>query len=246
MNLWNLEWLRMWRTQRWLILVAVYGVFGALGPLTARYLPELLESIDESAVSSLPPMTAEDGIVQYIGNAAQIGLLAVAFVGAAAIAFDANHEMSIFLRTRATVRSIFVPRFVVVSATAVAAFLFGMAIAYIGTGLLLAWLDVGPVVMGSLLHALYLVFVVAVIGLVSSFVRKVPGVALLSVGILIAIALPSLVPSLAPWLPDELIGATEILIRGGSFDFWRSIIVTVLLIVGMIALSVYRLERREL
>ena len=246
MNLWNLEVLRLWRTQRWLILFAVYGVFGVLGPLTARYLPDLIESIDEASVSSLPAMTAEDGITQYIGNAAQIGLLAVAFVGAAALAFDANTEMAIFLRTRATVRQIFTPRFVVTSVAAVAAFFFGMAIAYIGTGILLEWLDLGPVVVGSVLQAVYLVFAVATIGLVSSFIRKVPGVALLSVGLLILIALLSLIPALAPWLPSELIGAIDVLIRGGEFDFWRSLVVTILLIGGMVTVSIQRLESREL
>lgn len=246
MNLWNLEFLRLWRTQRWLILFAVYGVFGLLGPLTARYLPDLIESIDESAVGSLPQMTPEDGITQYIGNAAQMGLLAVAFVGAAALAFDANTEMAIYLRTRATIQEIFTPRFVVTAAAAVAAFLFGMAIAYIGTGVLLEWLDIGSVVIGSLLHAIYLVFAVAVIGLVSSFIRKVPGVALLSVGLLILIALLALIPAVAPWLPSELVGAIDVLIRGGEFDFWRSLVMTILLTAGMFAFSVQRLKHREL
>ncbi len=39
MTLWRLEWLRVWRTQRWAILLAVFGVFGFLGPLAVRYLP---------------------------------------------------------------------------------------------------------------------------------------------------------------------------------------------------------------
>lgn len=246
MNLWNLEALRLWRTQRWLILLAVYGVFGVLGPLTARYLPDLLESIDEASASSLPPMTPADGISQYIGNAAQMGVLAVAFVGAAALAFDANTEMAIFLRTRATVRHIFAPRFVVTSIAAVVAFMFGMVIAYVGTGILLDWLDLTQVVIGTALQAVYLVFVVATIGLVSSFIKKVPGVALLSLGFLILIALLSLIPALAPWIPSELIGAIDVLIRGGEFDFWRSLAMTILLTAGMVAVSIKRLESREL
>ncbi|MGI9667295.1 MAG: hypothetical protein ACR2N2_09360, partial [Acidimicrobiia bacterium] len=112
MNLWKLERIRLWRSQRWLILIAVFGVFGVLGPLTAKYLPEIIGEIDPEAALQLPPLSAEDGISQYIGNIAQIGLLAVAFVAAAGMAFDAKLEMSIFLRTRATVREIFSPRFV--------------------------------------------------------------------------------------------------------------------------------------
>ena len=90
MSLWKLERLRLWRTQRLWILLAVFGSIGVLGPLTVRFLPELMESLGEEAVGTLPPMTAVDGVTQYIGNAVQIGVLAVAFVGAAAIAFDAK------------------------------------------------------------------------------------------------------------------------------------------------------------
>ena len=110
MSLWRLEVLRLWRTQRWLILLAVFGSFGLLGPLTARYLPDVLESLGEEAAGSLPPMTTFDGVTQYVGNAAQIGLLAVIFVAAAALAFDAKPEMAVFLRTRAKVRDIVLPR----------------------------------------------------------------------------------------------------------------------------------------
>jgi len=245
MSLWNLELLRMWRTQRWLILFAVYGVFGILGPLTVRYLPDLMESLGEDAVGTLPAMTPPDGIAQYIGNAIQIGTLAVAFVGAAALAFDSNTEMSVFLRTRATIRQIFTPRYVVVTVTAIAAFLFGLALAFIGTGILLDWLDAWNVVLGGVLHALYLTFAVAVIGFVSSLIRKIPGVALLSVGILIVIGLLSLVGPIAKWLPNELIGAVDSLVRGGEFDYWRSIVVTIVLVVGLLALTIRRLEGRE-
>jgi len=246
MSLWKLERLRLWRTQRLWILLAVFGSIGVLGPLTVRFLPELMESLGEEAVGTLPPMTAVDGVTQYIGNAVQIGVLAVAFVGAAAIAFDAKPEIAVFLRTRASVRDILIPRFATVAAAVVAMFSVGMAVAYVGTGLLLEWLDVGGVVIGTLLFSMYLVFVVAVIGLVASLVRRVPAVALLSVGGLIVFALVGIVGPIAPWLPSELIGATDHLVRGGDFEFWRSVSVTVVLTIALLAVSIRRLEVREL
>jgi ABC-2 type transport system permease protein len=246
MTMWRLEFLRLWRTQRWLILLAVFVSFGLLGPLTARYLPALMESIGEDAVGSLPAMGPPDGITQYIGNAAQIGLLAVAFVAAAGLAFDAKLEIAVFLRTRASVRNILTPRLVLTASTAVGAFAVGMVVAYVGTGILLAWLDLPDVIVGSLLFALYLVFAVVLIGFVSSLLRSVPAIALLSVGVLIGIGLLSLVSSIAPWLPSALVGAIDTLIRGGGFDYWRAIVVTVALIAGMVILTLRRLDHREL
>lgn len=246
MTLWNLEVLRLWRTQRWLILLAVFVSFGVLGPLTARYLPDLLASLGEDAAGSLPPMTALDGVTQYIGNAAQIGMLAVVFVAAAALAFDAKPEMAVFLRTRTSVRDIVIPRYVVSVAASVVTFAVGMVLAYVLTGILLDWLDAAAVTVGAILFGLYLAFAVAVVALVASLIRSVPGVAMLSVGVLIALALVGLVPQIAPWLPSELVGATDVLIRGGEFDFWRAVVMTVALSVALLVISIRRLAQREM
>lgn len=247
MTLWKLEWLRIWRTQRWLILGSVYGVFGLLGPLTVRYLPEIIDRFGGTkVVGELPPMMPADGITQYVSSAQQFGLLAVAFVGAAALAFDAHREMAMFLRARASVRDIFIPRLAVNSVAAISGFVFGVTLAYVGTGLLLEWLDLPSVVVGSVLQSLYLVFAVVVIGLVSSLVRSVVGTALISLGLLIAIGLASLIPPLALWLPSDLLGALDALIRGSEFEYWRSIVVTVASIVILVPVSIARLERREI
>lgn len=244
MSLWRVEWLRLWRTQRWLILIATYGAFGLLGPLTARYLPDLLESVGEDA-GSFPEMGPPDGITQYIGNAQQIGLLALAFVGAAALAIDAKTEISVFFRTRAQVRDIVIPRFVANAALGVVAFVVGMVIAYVGTGVLLDWLDIGPVLVGTVLQMIYMVFAVAVIAFFGSVVRGVPATALLSVGTLIAIGLLALVPQIAPWLPSELVGAVDQLIRGGEWEFTRATISSIVLSGLLVYLAVRRLEDRE-
>lgn len=228
-----------------MILLAVFGAVGALGPLTARYLPELMDSLGEEAAEALPAMTPADGISQYIGNAVQMGLLAVAFVGAAALAFDAKTEIAVFFRTRSSVREIFIPRLVSVAVASIGAFVLGMAIAYVGTGVLLEWLDLGAVIVGTGLFAMYLGFAVAVIGLMASVVRKVPAVALLSVGALILISLVGIIGPIAPWLPTQLVGATDALIRGGEFDYWRSIAMTVLVTATLVWASLTLLDRRE-
>ncbi len=181
-----------------------------------------------------------------MGNAVQIGLLAVAFIAAAALAFDSKAEIAVFFRSRAPMRDIFLSRFVVSTVASIVAFGIGMAVAYTGTGLMLEWLDVGPVIVGSLLFMLYLVFVVALIGLVASFLQSTPGVALLSIGLLIVIGLLSVVGTLAPWMPGALVGGIETLIRGGEFEYWRSIAATSALIAIMIPYAIHRLSQREI
>ena len=245
MTLWRLELLRLVRSFRWIILAAVYGFFGLLGPLTARYLPEIIERFDATAAAGLPEFSPPDGITQYVGNAQQLGILAVAFVAAAALAIDSKVELAVFFRTRAPMRTLMTPRLIVNAVAAALAFTFGAAIAFVGTGLLLEWIDIGPFAVGVLLQCVYLAFAVAVVGLMASIVRKVVTTALLSIGVLIVLGLLTLVPPIAPWLPSDLAGALDELIRGGDFDYWRSLVATAALVVALPAVAILRLERRE-
>ena len=244
MTLWRLEVVRLVRSLRWVILAAVYGFFGVLGPLIARFLPDIVERF-EGTTAGLPELGPADGITQYVSSAQQFGLLAVAFVAAAALAIDTKPELSVFFRTRASIRDLVTPRLVVNAASAAVAFVFGAALAYVGTGLLLEWIDFGPFVVGVILQCVYLVFAVAVVALMASIVRKVVTTALLAMGVLLLLGVLTLLPPLAPWLPSDLAGALDQLIRGGEFEYWRSLIGTAVLIVALPAIAVVRLERRE-
>jgi ABC-2 type transport system permease protein len=246
MSLWSLEWIRLTRTGRVLILLAVFFSFGIIGPLSVKYLPELLEAAGSSeAIGSLPPVTPEFAMSSFLGNALQIGLLAVAFVGAAALAIDTKPEVSVFFRSRATIPEILTPRFVATSAATVVAFAVGVATAAVTSGILIGWPQAGATIIGSLLVALYLVFAVALLALFGSLVRKVPATALLTVGTLIVLSLIGLLGAVGPWLPSYLIGGFDGIIAGGDFVYWRAIVVTVAAIAAALALAVVRLENRE-
>lgn len=245
MNLWRLEVLRLIRTHRLWILLAVFTSFGVLGPLTARFLPQIVEAVGGGIEIAVPPPSPELAMAQYLGNALQIGILAVAFVAAAALALDAKPEMAVFLRTRAPIPRILTPRYVINMAAAAASFSIGTAIAFAGASLLIGTPDVGGTVTASVLVSVYLTFVVALTGLTASFVRSVPGTALISVGALIAFGIIGLIPQAAPWLPSNLVGSFDALIGGGDFVYWRSLSLTIVLSLGAIAASFVLMARRE-
>jgi len=245
MSLWRLEYLRLIRTYRLWILLGIFGFFGVLGPATAKYLPEIVERLGGGVEIAVPPASPELAMAQYLGNALQIGLLAIAFVAASSLAFDANAEMATFLRTRTSVAKILEPRYVVNIVAAVASFLIGSALAFVLSALLIDIPRIGGTIIGSLLVALYICFAVALTGLFASLVRSVPGTALLAVGALIALSLVGLIPVVRPWLPTDLIGGYDALIAGGEFVYWRAVASAVVLSIGAIALSVYRMEHRE-
>jgi ABC-2 type transport system permease protein len=244
-SLLRLELIRLLRTHRLWILIGVFGFFGLVGPLTARYLPEIVARFGGGVEVAVPPPTPELAMAQYLGNALQIGILAVAFVAAASLAFDARLEMAVFLRTRARVRDIVAPRYLVNMLAAAVTFIGGSAVAFVGTVALIDAPDVGGTVLGTLLVSLYLCFSVALTGLLAGVMRSVPGVALVTVGALIALGIVGLVPALAPWLPSQLVGAYDALIAGGPFEYSRAVASTIVLGGAAIAGSVALLARRE-
>ena len=96
MTLWRVEWLRIWRTRTVWVLFGIFVFFGVLGPLTAQFLPDIVERAGVAGEIALPPTSPEFAMSQYVGNALQIGVLAIAFIAATALAFDSKPEIAVF------------------------------------------------------------------------------------------------------------------------------------------------------
>ena len=248
MNLWKLEWLRLFRTKRIIGLIGVYVFFGLLGPLTAKYMEQILENFGGGVTIVVPEPIAADGITSYIANAAQIGLLVSVGIAAAALAFDAKPQMGIFLRTRVgQVRDILVPRFVVITAAVIASFALGSIAALYESVVLIGSLSISGWALGTVMGSLYLVFAMAVVAAVSAKANSVLFTVMIAVGILLALPLISIAPDIAEWLPSHLVGAVDGLVRDGSIgDYVPAVTVTVLLTAGLLWLAVRWTEQREL
>lgn len=252
MTLWRLEWLRLVRTRRWMALVGVYVLFGLIGPLTARYLGEIVSlaggDLDGATIVFPPPVPA-DGMIQYVSNAMQIGTLVAVVVAAGSVAFDAVPEMGIFLRTRvARVERILLPRVTVTIAAVVAAFVGGALAAWYETWALLGAPDTGSVLAGIACGALFLVFVVALVSAVSGRASSVLATVAVSIVILLALPIVGVVDRLGRWLPTHLAGALGALPAGTTqpADYLGAAAVTLILVVGLLRLATVWARQREL
>lgn len=249
MNLWRLEWLRILRTKRWIALFGVYVFFGFIGPLTARYLNDLLARSAElqgGAQIDLPPPTPADGIAQFISNASQLGILVVAIVAAGA--FVMKPEVAVFFRSRvqSTVR-LLVPRYVMAVAVSSVAFIVGAAAAWYETVVLLGDLPVDAMLIGIGFEILALAFVVAVVAAVSSRAKTMLATVLISLVALVLLPLIGLIRGVNDWLPTRLIAAMNDLLREATAgDFTKAVVVTVVATVGLLWLAVWGHQTREI
>ncbi|MEV6924618.1 hypothetical protein AB0M46_08930 [Dactylosporangium sp. NPDC051485] len=216
MSLWRLEWLRLTRTRRLVALLGVYLFFGLTGPLSARYLSEILGAVGTEGVRiEFPEPRPVDGIAQFAGNVSQIGLLVVVLVAASALAFDARREMAVFLRTRVRgVEAVILPAYAVSTGAAVAALVCGSVAAWYETAVLLGRLPVARMLAGIGFAALFLAFAVALVALAAALVRGVLATAGSALTVLIAMALADNIGGIGRWLPTTLSGALPGVVNG--------------------------------
>jgi ABC-2 type transport system permease protein len=252
MTLWRVEWIRLVRTRRWIALAGVFLFFGLLGPLTARYLAEIVGFAGaelEGATIEFPPPVPADGMAQYVSNAMQIGTLVAVVVAAGSLAFDAIPEMGVFLRTRIPdVRTILTPRVAVTTSSVVASFVIGALAAWYETWALIGAPDAGAVGAGILYGALFLVFVVALVAAVAGRASSVIGTVMTSIVILLVMPILGIVEAIGRWLPSHLGGALGALPAGSADagDYLAAAGVTVVATAGLLWLAVRLAERREL
>lgn len=248
MSLWRLEWFRLLRTRSWIALTAVFVFFGLLGPVSARYMEQILQRFAGDIVVTLPPPTPAAGLEQYLGNVMQIGLLVVLAVAAGALAFDQPVERAAFYRSRVRrAWRLLAPRAAVVTLAAVAAFVLGTLGAWYETVVLLGELPVGAMLLGTLLTSLYLAFAVAVTAFAASFARSPLAIVPAAAAILIVVPLLGLLGPLRDWLPSKLLGSLVGLVVGvPPVEYLRPAVVTLAAAAVLLWIAAERLERREL
>ncbi|MGS0686370.1 hypothetical protein ACVBEQ_14680 [Nakamurella sp. GG22] len=247
MGIWRLEWLRLTRTPRLVALVGVFVFFGLLGPVTATYLPDIVANVQSGMTIIVPPPQPRDGIINYVSQASQIGLIVLVAIAAGAMGFDSRPGLSIFLRSRVgSMWQLVRPRIVVVSAAGIAAYGAGLLAAWFETVVLLGPLDPAALLAGLLCQAVYLLFVVAVVTAAASLARSTPAILGIALGSVIALSVIGGLGVLHDWLPTTLSGAQVALLGTTALvDYLPAIAVSLIATAALIAAGVHRLALRE-
>lgn len=248
MTLWRLHWLRLTRTARLWTLLGLYVFFGVTGPLSARYINEIIARAGGGLKIEAPDPTPLDGMLQFVGNAGQLGVLAIVIVAAGALAIDSRPEWGAFLRTRVPRSTdLVVPAVVVTSVAAVVATALGTGIAWLVTDLLLGALDAGDVLVGLVLSAVYVAFVVAVTAATAATTRSTLSTVLVAIGVLIGLPVLALLPPVEPWIPSELLGApVDLLVGRPLSELLRATATAIVAIPALTLWASRRLAGREL
>jgi ABC-2 type transport system permease protein len=226
----------------------VYLTFGLIGPVMAKYMADILEHAQSEMTIILPPPAPKDGIVNYLSQVGQIGLIVVVAIAASAMTFDARRGVSTFLRSRvSSIWELVRPRVAVTAMAAVLAYGLGTLAAWYETALLLGPLPVGAMLGGLLCESVYLTFAVAVVAAVAPIARSTIAVAAIALAALIVLSIVGGLGVLHDWLPSALSGAPAALLAGTSVtDYLPALLVTATACPLLITAGVIGLRHREI
>ena len=247
MNGWRLERLRMTRTPRAIALACTYLFFGLLGPVTAKYLQDIVNRFQSGVQVILAHPTPKDGIANYISQISQTGLVVVIIIAAGALTFDARPGLSAFLRTRTTsMWQLIAPRFTVNAAAAVAAYTLGTLAAWYETALLLGPPPPEAMLAGLLCGSVYLVFAVSVATAAASLARSPLGTIGITLGILLALPLVGMAGPPHAWLPSTLVSAPVALLGSSTLGgFLPALAIAAISTPLLLTAATFQLKRRD-
>jgi ABC-2 type transport system permease protein len=232
---------------RAIALASVYLFFGLLGPVTAKYLQDIINRVQSGVQVIVAHPTPKDGIANYIGQAGETGLVIVVVIAASAFTFDARRGLSTFFRTRASsMWQLIAPRFAASAAVAVAAYTLGTLAAWYETALLLGQPPAGAMLTGLLCGSVFLIFAVSVAVTAASLARSTLAAVGVTLAVLLGLPLLGLAGPLHTWLPSTLLTAPVALLAHGSLgDYLPALSSAVAGSALLLAVATSRLARRE-
>ena len=272
-SLWRLEWLRLVRAHRWLGLGGLFVLLGLSAPILAANLGWLVNHAGTNGQFTIevPRPTPADGIGGYARQVAQIGMIVLIVSAAGPLCPYGRRQLGIFYRMMARAASggvgpgafgvvgpgasllprasaaVLLPRFTVSAVSAVVVYLLGTACAWYETAVLIAAPDPGAVLAGAGCCALYLVFCLAVVGVVGSVANGTLVTASLSVLVVMVIGIAESLPTVGRFMPTRLVAApADLLGHGHVVDYLPAVGVCVACVVAMLLAGVALLDRREL
>jgi ABC-2 type transport system permease protein len=245
------ELVQMWRTKRFLVVLAVFGLFGMASPVLAYFMPQVIKAVPgaEQFANLIPKPTVADALTQYTKNITQFGFILAILLGMGAVAGEKERGTASLVLSKPMTRWAFVTsKFTAQVLVYLAGFALALLGAYFYIVVLFGSYDFGTLALVTVLMWAWLMPFVSLTldgSVVGGSTSAAAGIALVgAVILLLAGSIPqygSLFPSgLTAWAGQIGAGTTAITANGGALA--ASLVLTVLGLLTAIAIF----EQQEL
>ncbi|MEN8098603.1 MAG: ABC transporter permease [Chloroflexota bacterium] len=248
------EWLESWRTYRVLVLLVVLAAFGILSPVTARYMPQIIQlaSTDQAELAALAEIIPEphpfDSVVQLARNVTGSGLIVIIVLTMGIVSREKQTGTIVLLLSRPVHRAVFlVAKLTIMVAVTLIGLLVASLICYLYTGLLFStWLSLPNMLIMTVLLLLYLLVPAGYTFLGSTVLKSQFLAAGLGFSVWGLLGILGYVGELGPYLPSALVDSSILMFQGEAFQSWGAVLVSLALVGLSVLLTIVVFRRQEL
>lgn len=239
------------RTNRLLVVAAIFAILGIISPLTAKYTPELLKSLgagNSGVVLILPTPTVKDAVTQFIKNVAGTGILVAILLPMGAVAREKERGTAAFVLTKPVSRPAFLTaKLVALGLLLTAGVAVGALATYWYTAILFSPISAGGFLAASALVLLSLLVYASFTFLGSVLMSAQLPAAAVGFAAWIAISILGVLPNVAQYTPAGLLDpASKLALGQPPQHLLLSVAASVALLVVMLLLAMLSFARQEL
>jgi ABC-2 type transport system permease protein len=197
------------RTSRLVAVSVVFIFFGILGPVTDRYMKELIDAIGAQSggfTVQIPPPTLDGALVQITKNLSQFGIICALLLGMGSVAWEKERGTAGMILTKPASRAAFLAaKLVAISFTLGIATALGTGVAYVYTLILYPTVFplAGYIAMAAILWWILVSFsAITVLG--STITRSAVAAAGIGLVALLVMGIVGALPVIGPYMPSSL------------------------------------------
>lgn len=244
------EFMENTRTYKMLILFTVFFIFGVMSPLMAKLTPEILKSyaVEGMQMTSIPVPTAKDCYMQFFKNNGQMGLLILVLMFGSTLTREYSKGTLINVLTKGLSRkAVIFAKYTVASVLWTLSILISLLTTYGYTVYLFPKDKVYHLIQSVGCLWIFGLFLLAVIMFVSTLVKNGSSCLLLTAIIICALFTINIAPVVVPYNPLFLASCNnDMLAQNYDFTVVKSVIVTLIAIVGLIGSAVVVFNKKKI
>jgi ABC-2 type transport system permease protein len=238
------------KTWRLWVVPGILVFLGVTSPILAAVTPALLRATAERSpgvIFRVPTPTAGDAYLQFLGNLAQVALLAIIITGAATVASERRAGTAVLMLTKPLSRAGFIAAKVVSGlALLVAATVLGSALCVVTTILLFDSSLIADFILSvALWLALAATFTTLMI-LLSAAMDRQASAAGVGIGVYVALFLLTGFPLARDHSPAGLMAANDAIVKGRDVALVWPLVTTAALCALFVVAAVAVFRRKEL
>lgn len=239
------------RTSRLVAVAVVFVLFGILGPLTDRYMKELLDAVGSQGgmTFQVPPPSLKGDLGQILKNLSQFGVICALLLAMGAVAWEKERGTAGMIMTKPASRGAFLAaKLTAISLNLAVAVTLGGGLGYIYTALLYPapFPLAGYIAMAAILWWTLVVFV-AITLLGSTASRSAIAAAGLAFVAFIVLGILVTVPVVGPWSPLGLLTpASHLALGEDAGNFLGPLLFNIALVPALFGVTWLVFRKQEL